>query len=403
MSLNGFSLTAAQVWSNNANTRSLSFGGGKFVCTGGGSSGVVPWDFRDLTNLTLTGVYAADFIYSGSTGSRIVYHASTAGNTESNGLNATVIGGGDSFSNATNTRFGNLVFSGFTGIYPIGNGGAQTIYGDLTLASGMTLTDGANTTTFASTSVTPRVITCAGKTINCNLNFNGIGGSWQFADAFAVGSTRAMTLTNGSINSNGQSVSINTFATVAGGAKVLTMGSSTWTVSGAGIAWNTNTDQADVTVAPGSSIISMTSASAKTFRGGGKTFGALNQGGAGALTIEESNSFANITNSVQPATITLTAGTTQTVAAFGVSGTAGNLITLNSSTAGTRATLSDSTGTVEVSNVSIKDISATGGANWNAFLKSGNVDAGNNLGWDFFPAVRQVFSQVFTSIFRPIF
>ena len=36
-----------------------------------------------------------------------------------------------------------------------------------------------------------------------------------------------------------------------------------------------------------------------------------------------------------------------------------------------------------VSFVSIKDIAATGGATWNAFSSSGNVDAGNNSGWDF--------------------
>jgi hypothetical protein len=160
---------------------------------------------------------------------------------------------------------------------------------------------------------------------------------------------------------------------------------------------------ANLTVSPSAGIISMTSASAKTFAGGALAWPRLNQGGSGALTIQQSNTFANITNTVQPATITLTAGTTQTVAAFGVSGTAGNLITLNSSTSGTRATLSDSIGTVEVSNVSIQDINATGGATWNAFLKTGNVDAGNNSGWDFFPAVRQVFGQVFSSIFRPIF
>lgn len=167
--------------------------------------------------------------------------------------------------------------------------------------------------------------------------------------------------------------------------------------------FESNTNVTGLTVSSATGVISMNSASAKNFVGGGKAWPTLNQGGAGTLLIESSNTFANITNSVQPATITIAASTTQTVAAFGVSGTAGNLITLDSSPAGTRATLSNSTGTVEVSNVSIKDISATGGANWNAFLKSGNVDAGNNLGWDFFPAVRRVFSQVFTSIFRPIF
>ena len=127
----------------------------------------------------------------------------------------------------------------------------------------------------------------------------------------------------------------------------------------------------------------MVSASAKTFAGGGKSWPTLNQGGAGALTIQQSNTFANITNTVQPATITLTAGTTQTVSAFGASGTSGNLITLNSSTAGSRATLNDSTGINSVSFVSIKDINATGGVVWSASTSNGNVDAGNNIGWNF--------------------
>ena len=127
----------------------------------------------------------------------------------------------------------------------------------------------------------------------------------------------------------------------------------------------------------------MNSASAKSFIGGGKVWPTLNQGGAGALTIELSNTFANITNTVQPATITLTAATTQTVSAFGVSGTSGNLVTLNTSSAGVQATLSDSGGVNSVSFVSIKDINGIGGAIWDAPTTNGNIDAGNNTGWNF--------------------
>jgi hypothetical protein len=127
----------------------------------------------------------------------------------------------------------------------------------------------------------------------------------------------------------------------------------------------------------------MTSASAKAFAGGAKTWPTLNQGGSGALTIQQSNTFANISNTVQPATVTLTAGTTQTVSAFSLAGTAGNLITLNTSSAGTQATLSDSSGIVSVSFVSVKDINATGGAIWDAPTTNGNIDAGNNIGWNF--------------------
>ena len=137
----------------------------------------------------------------------------------------------------------------------------------------------------------------------------------------------------------------------------------------------------------------MTSASAKTFAGGGKAWPTLNQGGTGALTITGANTFANITNTVQPATITFPASTTTTVSAFGVSGTSGNLITLNSSTSGTRATLSDASGVNSVSFCDIKDINATGGATWSSFTSNGNVDSGNNVGWDFFA---QSFRYIYT-------
>jgi hypothetical protein len=164
----------------------------------------------------------------------------------------------------------------------------------------------------------------------------------------------------------------------------------------------------NATVNASGSTITMSSAVAKTFSGGGLTYGTLVQGGAGALTVVGSNTFADITNTTQPATVRLTAGTTQTVSAFSLSGTSGNLITLDTTAAGTRATLSDASGIVSVSFVSIQDINATGGATWDSLLTNGNVDGGNNLGWNFVVVVdrriiRQVFRPVFREIFHPIF
>jgi hypothetical protein len=291
-----------------------------------------------------------------------------------------------------------LDFTGFSGRLI---GGNRAVYGSLTLGAGMTVDATTGVTLFGATSG-PKTITSNGVTFDGPVAFNGVGGSWQLADDFILGASRSLTLTNGTFDANGSDVTLGSFL-LGAGTKTLTLGSGVWTVAGSGTAWNANTNVANLTVSPSTGIINMTSASAKTFAGGAKAWPTLNQGGSGALTIQQSNSFANITNTVQPSTITLTSGTTQTVGAFGVSGTAGNLITLNTSTPGSQATLSDSTGTNEVSFVSIQDINATGGANWNAFLEAGNVDAGNNVGWDFFPAIRRVFREVFRPIFRPVF
>lgn len=390
--LNGFVLQGRNFSSSNSNARGIAFNGGK-VSLWGNATNV--WGVQTATNFSIAGTPIVEGTYAGATGGRNFFHGSSAGATEANTPNFNVISGSDTVLFAS---VRDINFTGFSGTWSTGS---MPIYGSMTLSSTMTVSSSASNLVFSGTSG-PYFITCAGKTINQPVQFSGAGGTWKFADTFSLDASRTLTLVAGILDADGKNASVGSFA-LGAGTKTLSIGSGTWTVTASGTAWDANTNVANLTVSASSGTISMTSASAKTFAGGAKAWPTLNQGGAGALTIQQSNSFANITNSVQPATVTLTAGTTQTVAAFGVSGTAGNLITLNSSTAGTRATLSDSTGTVEVSNVSIKDISATGGANWNAFLKSGNVDAGNNLGWDFFPAVRQVFSQVFTSIFRPIF
>ena len=80
-------------------------------------------------------------------------------------------------------------------------------------------------------------------------------------------------------------------------------------------------------------------------------------------------------------TVKLKAGATSTVGSFVTSGTTQKY--LQSTLVGSRATLSQVSGTVSVSYLTIKDIAATGGATWNAYRNLNNIDAGNNTGWDF--------------------
>ena len=131
----------------------------------------------------------------------------------------------------------------------------------------------------------------------------------------------------------------------------------------------------------GTGTISMTGATAKTFIGGGCTFNCtLNQGGAGALTIINSNIFQGITNTVNGTTIKFPTGATNTFTNFGLAGISGSLTTLTNTGGGTKATISKLSGIVTSSYLSINNISATGGATWKA-LKSTN--GGNTLGWIF--------------------
>ncbi len=375
LNLNNFTHTTNRFLSDNSNTRSVAFGTGKIVIAGGSA---VVLAVANATNFLVTGSRKVQSTYAGSTGNREFRFGSSAGATEANALDLEITAGTDGVYFGT---FGagyarSIDMTGFSGTL---RNVPLTIYGSFKLSTGLTMEAGTYAITFASTA-TNNLITCNGKTIDNPVTFNGVGGSWKFADNFAIGSTRTLTLTNGIIDADGKNASIGLFA-LGSGTKTLTLGNGTWTVAGA--SWNANTNVTNLTVSASTGIISMTSGSSKTFAGGAKTWPTLNQGGAGALTIQQSNTFANITNTVQPATVTLTAGTTQTVSAFSLAGTAGNLITLNTNSAGVQATLSDSSGVVSVSFVSVKDINATGGAVWNAYSSSGNIDAGNNTGWDF--------------------
>lgn len=371
-------LTIRDISSSNSNTRSIAFGTGRIIVTGNNRT---VWNVNTATNFSYTGSGLVEANYSGSTGTRTFSHGSTAaGGTETNAISVLVSAGSDIIANDNNTTYTDFQFSNFTGTWSVSGG--IFIYGNVTLVAGMTSASTINSIFLANSSGT-KTVTSNGVTINSPVRRQTASGTTILADDFTLSSSRSLTLNAGTFNANGKNVSIPSFALASGLTKVLTLGSGTWTVTGSGTAWDANTNSTGFSVSASTGTISMTSASAKTFAGNAKTWPTLNQGGSGALTIQQSNTFANITNTVQPATITLTSGTTQTVTNFGVSGTSGNLITLNASTPGSQATLSDSSGTISVSFVSITDIAATGGAVWESFTANGNVDGGNNTGWLF--------------------
>ena len=74
---------------------------------------------------------------------------------------------------------------------------------------------------------------------------------------------------------------------------------------------------------------------------------------------------------------------------------AGYQAILKSSTPGVQATLYQSSGIWNSVNTTIQDINATGGATWNALLTNGNIDNGNNTGWNFIAAALGNFLMMF--------
>lgn len=317
-------LTATAFSSNNSNTRAITFGTGQIYVTGTG----VAIDFNTMTGFTYTGSGVFNYSSNLPSGGRTCIFGFTAGGTETNALNINFTAGTD-FCAVYGAGIRSLNFTGYAGNW-VPTGG-QTIYGGLTLSSEMTVTSNGNLI-FAATSGTQN-ITSNGKTATFPIFKNGAG-TLRLVDALTLGSTLTFTHTAGSIDLNAQNATIGLFSSTGALTRSIAFGGGTMAVSGA-----TFTASGTNLTTTGSGVVNMTSASSKTFAGGGFSYPTLNQGGAGALVITGANTFANMTNTVRPCTITFPASTTTTVSNFNVNGTAGNLVTLNSSTPGTRFTL----------------------------------------------------------------
>lgn len=278
LNLQSFKLTCLFFSSSNANTRTIAFGTGDITVTGGGGT-ITAWNTDTSTGLTVTGNPVVNATYAGGTGTRSFVLGNTAPPTEANSISVNIIAGTDAI-NLYGRGMRDVSFAGFSGTWNA-TGSLKTFYGSLTLSAGMTLAASIGTLTFAATSGT-KTITSNGKTIDGAVTFNGVGGTFECADALTLGSTRALTITNG--------------------------------------------------------------------------------------------------------TVKLKAGTTNTVGSF-ATGAGTTQRYLQSTLAGSQATITDPSGTNTVTYLTIKDINATGGATWDAFITNGNVDGSNNTGWDFFAQI----------------
>ena len=227
LDLNGKTLTTG-LFSSNVNTaRSIAFGTGNITLTG--NAGTI-WTTATATNFTYTGTPTINSTYSGSTGTRTVSHGGTTGALESNVMNINISSGTDTFNLSGSWK--NVNYSGFSGTK---SNSAPTIYGNYTLSSGMTLTAGTGLTTFAGTSGVQQ-ITTASKTLDFPVTFNGVGGTFQLQDNMTVGSTRTVTLTNGTLDLTGNSgnwtLSTGLFFTANTNVRTIDFGTGNITVTG---------------------------------------------------------------------------------------------------------------------------------------------------------------------------
>jgi hypothetical protein len=260
-----------------------------------------------------------------------------------------------------------------------------TIYGNWINGTGTTLT-GTGVMTFAGRG--SQTITSAGKTFTQGFTIDTPGGSVTLQDAFITNSSSNFTHTAGTVDGNGFNFTISSSGaaySVSGTAtRTVAIGSGTWSIATTGTAFTAATST-NLTVT-GTGTISLTSASAKTFAGGGVSYSGitLNQGGNGTLTITGNNTFKTISSTAAGAnTINIGTTTQRITTSWTASGTAGNILTAQGTSASSPGTLVF-TGSGTAANVDYLAITGIRAYNLTDTWYAGTNSTNNgSLGWDF--------------------
>jgi hypothetical protein len=279
--------------------------------------------------------------------------------------------------------------SGLDGTMTLGGSSQLSVYGSMSLPASNFTWSHTGVLLFATNS-TSKTINMNGKTAGGAVEFANSGGpatdTWQLSAAFAT--SGAVTYRAGTLDINGYSFTAASLASVLAETKTLTFGSGgSIVLTGTGTVWNYSGSNLTISDTANANItLTNTTATARTFAGGDLTYGTLSIGGStgtSTLTITGSNTFAAIASTKTVAhTIAFTDSTTQTVGAWSVAGTVGNVVTLQgSSTAGWNIAYTGTYVPEQIDYLSISRSTATPAGVW--FAGENSVNGGNNSGWIF--------------------
>ena len=440
LTLAGFTLSTGIFSSSGSSTRAISFGAGNIALTSTTAATTI-LSMATISNFTYTGTGGFTRVQSATA---TIECGNTAGLLGTNAPNFTVTSGASDLTITGVSAFKAFTLTGSTCSVI----GSLLSYGTLTVASGGTYTS------FSPVLLTTQSFTSFGKTF-LGFQVNGSGITVTLSDALTVGIAGAFTLTTGTIDLNGFTLSAGFFSSSNSNTRVITFGTAnialtstsaattillmatatnftytgtggftrnmaaTATVEFGSTAGGTTSNAPNLTVSAGASALTITANSwfnnldftgststvsnavniagnltlatggtytavvptyrdTGTLTNSGRTLSALTVNGSG-ITVTCADALTTTgALTLTDGTLKLKNGVTSTVDSLVTTGT--TLKYLESSTAASQATISDTTGTNTVTYLSIKDSNATGGAVFDASSAT-NVDAGNNTGW----------------------
>lgn len=375
-------------------------------------AGVASWDLSAITglsgdaggNTSITFTTADTQYWIGDTGN---WSDSTKWSLTSGGGNTgrvplpqdDIVFDANSFSSASQTITGNMYRLGKNITFAGDGSGAvlntptfllnsvpNTIYGSLTFVSDMDVTSSQSLSLESRSSST---LTTAGNALS-SLNINAFSGVYTLGDGLDVGNN-TLTLNYGTFDANDFNVNAGYFVSSGSNTRTLNMGSGVWELIRGGTVWNLSTTTGLILNEETSTIkFTDTSSDSKYFQGGDQTYYNFWSDGdtsTGGLYINGSNTFNDFKDTgVVAHNIAFYNGTTQTVSTFNVSGTLGNLITLNSdNNSDTFALVKSGGGTISSDYLDIQHSVATPADTWYAGLNSTDnqlvAEAGS--GWIF--------------------
>jgi hypothetical protein len=155
--------------------------------------------------------------------------------SEANAISFRITAGTGNFTmTSANAYVLNLDFT--DGVNPTGFGGSYIsqfhgVYGNFKASTNMTASSGTGTLSFLATSGT-KTITTAAVVFDRPFTFNGVGGTWQLQDALTSGATRTCTLTSGTLDLNGYTLSTGVFSSSASTTRTLAFGTGKIVITG---------------------------------------------------------------------------------------------------------------------------------------------------------------------------